>query len=221
MRTTLSQPALLVIAKAPVPGRAKTRLSPPLSPEQAAALAEAALRDTLAAVLATPAMRRVLVLEGASGRWLPAGIEVLPQRPVGFAERLAGAFEDVGEPALLIGMDTPQVTSTMLSSALELLATPGNDAALGRCEDGGYWAIGLRRPDRRVFADVPMSTAHTGECQQQRLEQLGLRTAALPRLADVDRYDDALAIAREAPTSRFARALERAMPPSRSARAAA
>jgi len=221
MWTTRSRPALLVIAKAPVAGRAKTRLSPPLSPDQAATLADAALCDTLAAVLATPAARRVLVLEGAAGPWLPAGIEVLPQRPVAFAERLAGAFEDVGEPALLIGMDTPQVTSAMLSSALELLAAPGNDAVLGHCEDGGYWAIGLRRADRRVFADIPMSTAHTGERQQQRLEQLGLLTAALPRLADVDRYEDALAVAREVPTSRFARALERATPPLGSARAAA
>jgi len=212
VRTTVSRPALLVFAKAPTVGRVKTRLCPPLSPSQAAALAEAALRDTLATILETPAARRVLVLDGAPGEWLPAGIEVLPQRRVSFAERLADAFEDVGEPALLIGMDTPQVTSATLDSALELLAAPSSDAVLGHCEDGGYWAIGLRRSDRRVFANVPMSTAQTAARQQRRLQELGLHTAALPRLRDVDRFADAVAVARESPASRFGRALARVAP---------
>ncbi len=199
-----------MIAKAPVAGRAKTRLCPPLSPAQAAELAEAALCDTLVAVQNTPAARRVLVLEGPPGDWLPVGIEVIPQRPVGFAERLAGAFEDVGAPAFLIGMDTPQVTTTLLEAALEAIGAPETDAALGLCEDGGYWGIGLRRADGRVFAGVPMSTGRTGECQRLRLGELGLRTAALPTLRDVDRHADAVAVARQAPASRFARALERA-----------
>jgi uncharacterized protein len=202
--------ALLVIAKAPVAGRAKTRLCPPLSPAQAAELAEAALCDTLEAVLRTRAARRVLVLEGPAGDWLPSGLEVIPQRPAGFAERLAGAFEDVAEPAFLIGMDTPQVTPAMLGAALDALGAPATDAVLGLCEDGGYWGIGLRSADTRVFAGVPMSTGRTGECQRLRLEQLGLRTGALPTLRDVDRHADALAVAEQAPASRFARALSRA-----------
>ena len=213
--------ALLVIAKAPIAGRAKTRLCPPLSSAQAAELAEAALCDTLEAVLRTAAARRVLVLDGPPGDWLPVGIEVIPQRPVGFAERLAWAFEDVGEPAFLIGMDTPQVTPTLLDAALEALGAPATDAALGLCEDGGYWAIGLRRADARVFAGVPMSTERTGGCQRLRLGELGLRTAALPALRDVDRHADAVAVARQAPASRFARALERADDCSGTDRAAA
>ncbi len=221
MQATPPRAALLVIAKAPVAGRAKTRLCPPLSPAQAAELAEAALCDTLEAVLQTRAARRVLVLEGPAGDWLPPGVEVMPQRPVGFAERLAGAFEDVGEAAFLIGMDTPQVTPGMLDSALEGLRAPANDAVLGLCEDGGYWGIGLRRADARVFAQVPMSTGRTGECQRLRLEELGLRTGALPVLRDVDRHADALAVARQAPASRFARALARANGCSATAREAA
>jgi uncharacterized protein len=210
-----------VIAKAPVAGRAKTRLCPPLSPAQAAELAEAALCDTLEAVLRTPAARRVLVLEGPPGDWLPVGIEVIPQRPVGFAERLAGAFEDVGEPAFLIGMDTPQVTPTLLDAALDALGVPEIDAALGPCEDGGYWGIGLRHADARVFAGVPMSTGRTGAYQRLRLGELGLRTATLPSLRDVDRHADAAAVARQVPTSRFACALERAEECSGTDRAAA
>jgi len=210
-----------VIAKAPAAGHAKTRLSPPLSPAQAAELAEAALCDTLEAVLQTSATRRVLVLDGPAGDWLPPGIEVIAQRPVGFAERLAGAFEDVGGTAFLIGMDTPQVTPRMLDSALEALGAPANDAVLGLCEDGGYWGIGLRRADARVFAEIPMSTERTGECQRLRLEALGLRTGTLPVLRDVDRHADALAVARQAPSGRFARALARASGRSTTAQEAA
>ncbi len=199
-----------MIAKAPVAGRSKTRLSPPFTPVQAADLAEAALRDTLEAVLQTPAARRLLVLDGAAGDWLPEGIEVIPQRPLGFGRRLAGAFEDVGGPAFLIGMDTPQVNPAILAGALGDLLAPSTDAVLGPCEDGGYWGIGLMRADPRAFEGVPMSTERTAELQLRRLEALGLRTALLPTLRDVDRHADAVAVARQAPASGFARALARA-----------
>ncbi|NEA82606.1 glycosyltransferase, partial [Actinospica acidiphila] len=76
---TAPEVTLLVIAKEPRPGRVKTRLTPPFTPEEAAALAEAALADTLDAVARTPARRRVLVLDGSPGPWLPAGVEVVPQ----------------------------------------------------------------------------------------------------------------------------------------------
>ncbi len=199
-------PALLVIAKAPVAGRCKTRLCPPCTPEQAAALAEAALCDTLASVLATPAARHVLVLDGEPGAWLPPGLELIEQRGDGLAQRLAAAFEDAGAPSLLVGMDTPQVTPARLGSGLDLLRH-GNDAVLGRAPDGGYWAIGLREADGRVFSGVPMSQADTGERQRARLEELDLRPAILPALRDIDEIADARAIAAIAPGGRFAAAL--------------
>ncbi len=198
--------ALLVIAKAPVPGRVKTRLTPPCTPEQAAALARAALEDTLHAVAgAQEADRRVLVLDGEPGPWLPEGFEVVPQRPGDLAARLAGAFADVGAPALLIGMDTPQVTPALLDASLAVFAE--GDAAFGPTMDGGYWAIGLRRADPAVFAGVPMSLPTTGAVQMARLRALGLRTASLPLLRDVDAIADAYAVATEAPDGRFAAAV--------------
>ncbi|MGI8728475.1 MAG: TIGR04282 family arsenosugar biosynthesis glycosyltransferase [Solirubrobacteraceae bacterium] len=202
----MTDPALFVIAKAPVAGRCKTRLCPPCTPEQAAALAEAALVDTLAAVLATPAARHVLVLDGEPGPWMPAGLDVVPQRGDGLAERLGAAFEDAGAPALLVGMDTPQVTPARLSDGLDLLRQ-GGDAVLGMAPDGGYWAIGLRRADRSVFTGVPMSEADTGERQCERLEVLGLRPQMLPELRDFDEIADARHIAAEVPHGRFAAAL--------------
>lgn len=195
---------LVVLAKAPVPGQVKTRLCPPCTPEQAAALAEAALADTLAAVVAVGG-RRVVVLDGAPGPWLPAGVEVVPQRGGGLDERLAAAFEDVGGPALLVGMDTPQITPALLRTGLALLAMA--DAVLGGAPDGGYWAIGLRRPDPALFLGVPMSVAETGAAQRARLAAAGLRVAGLPPLRDVDDIDDARAVAAHAPHGRFAATL--------------
>lgn len=201
--------ALVVIAKAPVAGQSKTRLCPPLDPQQAATLAEAALADTLQAVAWTPgAARRVLVLDGDPGPWLPDGFDVIAQRGTDFAERLANAVHDVGEPLLMVGMDTPQLTRAQLAGALERLDEPAVDAVLGPTSDGGYWAIGLSAPDPSVFDDVPMSTAQTGAAQRARLDALGLRTARLETLRDVDTFEDALAVATLAPWTRFAATLE-------------
>ncbi|MFI9250986.1 DUF2064 domain-containing protein [Streptomyces sp. NPDC053069] len=195
---------LLVIAKQPLPGRVKTRLTPPFTPQQAAQLAEAALADTLHAVAATPATRRVIVLDGAPGPWLPPGFEVLPQCAGGLDERLADAFAHCSGPALLIGMDTPQVTPELLTVDFE-----GCDAYLGPAEDGGFWAIGLAEPAPALLRGVPMSTPETGAVQRQRLLAAGLRVRELPRLRDVDTAADAHAVAVLAPHGRFAARLAR------------
>jgi hypothetical protein len=190
---------LLVIAKQPVPGRVKTRLVPPCTHEQAAALAEAALADTLRAVLMAPAARRVLVLDGEPGPWLPPGFDIVPQCGGPLDERLAAAFAAVRGPALLIGMDTPQVTPGLL--AVDWQAA---DAVFGPAADGGFWALGLREPDPGLLRGVPMSTSATGAIQRARLVAAGLRVAELPQLRDVDTAADALAVARQAPQTRFA-----------------
>lgn len=199
---------LLVMAKEPVAGRVKTRLCPPCDHAQAAALAEAALADTLDVVAATPASTRVVVLDGAPGPWLPDGFSIVPQGTGGLDERLARAFTTVPGPALLVGMDTPQITPMLLSDAIDQLMTPGVDAALGLAFDGGWWCIGLRAPDPRVFVGVEMSSPTTGEQQLKRLNRLGLQTKLLPELRDVDYFADAAAVAREAPFTRFARCFD-------------
>ncbi|MEU9547694.1 TIGR04282 family arsenosugar biosynthesis glycosyltransferase [Streptomyces werraensis] len=193
---------LLVIAKEPRPGRVKTRLTPPFTPEEAAALAEAALADTLDAVARTPARRRVLVLDGAPGPWLPAGVEVVPQCAGGLDERLAGAFAGCDGPALLIGMDTPQVTPELLT-----VDFADCDAWFGPAVDGGFWALGLADPDPHLLRGVPMSTPRTGAAQRRRLD--GLRVRDLPLLRDVDTARDAAAVADAAPDGRFAARLAR------------
>ena len=199
--------ALAMIAKAPVPGRVKTRLTPPCTPDEAAALAEASLSDTLAAMRAvTAAARLAIVLDGAPGPWLGDGVEVLPQRGGGLDERLANAFADLRGPALIVGMDTPQVTAALLDAALAGLTE--HDAVLGAADDGGYWCIGLRVADPRALLGVPMSVQSTGAAQRERLAALGLSVAEVGALRDVDDIDGARAVAAAAPATRFARCLD-------------
>jgi rSAM/selenodomain-associated transferase 1 len=208
---------VLVIAKEPVPGRVKTRLTPALSPEAAAALAEAALADTLDVVAATPVTRRVLALDGAPGAWLPLGFDVIGQQGGGLDERLAGAFATAYAmaplPMILIGMDTPQVTRGLLEDAATSLVSGEADAVFGAAEDGGFWLLGLSRPDRSLLAGVPMSVPETGRVQLERLASAGLRVALAPRLTDVDMFDDAKRVAGQIPDSRFAAAFRQATGP--------
>jgi hypothetical protein len=190
----------IVIAKQPVPGRVKTRLTPPYTPGQAARIAEAALADTLDAVARTPATRRILALDGSPDRRLPPGIEVIPQRGEGLDERIANAFAAAAGPTVLIGMDTPQVTSAMLTEASGELGR--SDAVFGPAADGGFWLLGLREPDPRRLRGVPMSRHDTGARQLERLR--GLRVAMLGTLIDVDTAGDVVRVAAQAPGSRFA-----------------
>ncbi|NLU73223.1 DUF2064 domain-containing protein [Streptomyces sp. HNM0575] len=210
---------VLVIAKEPVPGRVKTRLTPPYRPEEAARLAEAALADTLETVARLNVRRRVLVLAGRPGPWLPSGFEVVPQCEGGLDRRIAAAFALCDGPALLIGMDTPQITAALLSgaegtaptgSALKGSAPRGGgsagrsaadgpwedcDAWFGPAEDGGFWALGMACPRPQLVLGVPMSRPDTGAVQRQRLVEAGLSVRDLPLLRDVDTAADAAHVA--------------------------
>ena len=188
---------LLVLAKEPVPGRVKTRLCPPLDPLGAARVATAALEDTLDVVRAVPAERRVLVLDG---RYDAPGFDVVPQRGGPMPERLAAAFDDcAGSPALLVGMDTPQLTSALLWHCV--IALHSHPAVLGLSTDGGWWALGMQEPDGALLRDVPTSRDDTGELQRQALAAAGLGPYLLPELTDVDTADDARAVAALAPAA--------------------
>ncbi len=202
---------VVVIAGEPVAGKAKLGLIPPFTAYEAAALAAAALEDTLRAVARVPVARRVLALDGAPGPWLPHGFTVLPQRGNGPDERLAAALDDAHRllpgPVVLIGMDTPQVTPDMLVYALSLLSA--YDAVFGPATDGGFWLLGLRAPDPALLLGVPMPEPTTGEIQLRRLGEAGLSVALMPRLTDVDTAADAFTVAAQAPRSFFAATLAR------------
>jgi rSAM/selenodomain-associated transferase 1 len=210
---------LLVVAKAPVAGLAKTRLCPPATPEKAARVAAGALLDTLAAVRATTDVAPALAYAGEFAaaeqageiQAALAGWTLLRQRGDGFGERLARAHHEAGarwpgQPVLQIGMDTPQVTPELLAAAAHRLSTV--DAVLGPAQDGGWWALGLRDPHHAaVLRDVPMSTADTGRLTRLALTGRGLTVEDLPVLSDVDTWADALSVAATVPHGRFAAAV--------------
>lgn len=214
---------LIIIAKEPAPGRVKTRLCPPFTPEQAASLALAALLDTMDVIRATQVDHRVLVLDGKAGSWLPQHLRdsftIIPQVPGTLDVRLAAAFADVAKldqgPALLVGMDTPQISVDALRKGLISLGDDGNngdaDAVFGPAYDGGFWALGLREPGhpraRGLLVGVPMSRPNTGQIQHRRLVDAELRVSMLSTLRDIDEAPDAHDVASLIPESRFARLL--------------
>ncbi len=206
---------LLVVAKAPEPGRAKTRLAATVGDRIAAEIAAAALLDTLDAVAAAPVAARTVALTGDLGAAADAdeirrrleSFAVIPQRGGDFADRLANAHADSadGYPVLQIGMDTPQVTAGLLTGcARALLDAP---AVLGLAHDGGWWALGVAEPAMaECLRAVPMSRPDTGALTLQALRANGVDVTHVQPLADVDVVADVAAV-REAcpPASRFAR----------------
>jgi len=205
---------VLVVAKAPVAGLAKTRLAATVGDVAAADIAAAALLDTLDAVAASPVADRVVAMTGDLDdaersdelRSRLADFTVIPQRGDGFAERLANAHSDAGRlPVVQIGMDTPQVRPEHLARCA--LALDEHDAVLGLARDGGWWVLGVRDAAMaECLRDVPMSVSDTGALTLKALQSNGLRVALTDVLSDVDTIDDVGTVRDScAPDSRFRR----------------
>jgi hypothetical protein len=208
--------AVLVVAKAPVPGLAKTRLAANMGNAAAADIAAAALLDTLDAVVAAPVAARIVAMTGdlsaasrsAEIRTRLADFTVIEQRGDGFADRLANAHADAataagGLPVVQIGMDTPQVTADLLVECATALQSA--DAVLGMARDGGWWVLGLHDPRAaECLRDVPMSTSTTGAVTLAALRDTGLDVGLVSELVDVDTVDDVEVVRRACmPGSRF------------------
>lgn len=202
-------PTVLVVAKAPVAGQAKTRVAADIGAEAAADLAAASLLDTLDTA-ASSGMPVVVALTGDVGRAARADeirvvlaeLQVVPQVGDSFGERLARAHldADAGHGVVQVGMDSPQVRADDLREAAARLGD--HASVLGPAEDGGWWLLAVRRgSDAAVLTTVTMSTPSTGEHTREVLPQ---PTALLRTLRDVDTWEDARAVAREVPSSRFA-----------------
>jgi len=215
--------AVLVVAKSPVPGKAKTRLAASIGDEAAAEIAAAALLDTLDAVAAAPAQSRVVALTGdldegcrrVEIRRALVNFTVIPQRGGNFAERLANAHADTsaatgGLAVVQIGMDTPQVTGELIGECAQGLT--GHDAVLGMASDGGWWVLGV---SDAAMADclrvIPMSRSDTGTLTLAALRDTGINVGLVPELTDVDTVDDVAAVRSAcSPGSRFARVTQEA-----------
>jgi rSAM/selenodomain-associated transferase 1 len=190
--------ALTVMAKAPRPGKVKTRLSPPLTPEQSSALNICFIKD------ATENIRQVtrsapcagLVAytpvgdEAAFDGLLPSGFRLVAQRGEGFGERLFCASEDLfscGFSAVcLIDSDSPTMPQDALLQAVESLSRAGDRMVLGGSDDGGYYLIGIKHPHRRLFEEIDWSTDRVFAQTLERASEISLEAELLPTWYDVD-----------------------------------
>ena len=193
--------ALAVMTKAPQAGRVKTRLVPPLTPEQAAELNKCFLRDTAAAIsnaagADTACGIAVYTPVGAESAYtdiLPADFSLLPQRGDKFGERLYLALEDLfkcGFDSLcLIDSDSPTVPAENFAQAVELLSASEDRVVLGPSDDGGYYLVGMKKPHRHLFEKIDWSTERVLNQTVQRAAEIDLEVKLLPTGFDVD--DDA------------------------------
>jgi len=197
---------VLVVAKAPVPGRVKTRLGARIGHDAAATLAAAALLDTLDACHAAGAEGHLALAgelsDAVEGEAISAALDgwtISPQRGDTFAERLVAAHLDAGAgPVVQIGMDTPHVTAAALAGAVHGLAD--HDAVLGPATDGGWWALARLDPDvvRHVGA-VTMSTSRTFADTRDALELAGCRVDADPEVLAASEHRSPVAASYAAP----------------------
>lgn len=207
----------LIVAKAPVPGLAKTRLAAALGDRVAAGIAAAALLDTLDAVADTHLAAKVVAMTGdlASAcqseaiRERLSGFTVVEQRGDSFADRLANAHADAASaagpmPVLQIGMDTPQVTAELLTRCARALL--GAHAVVGPARDGGWWLLGVAdAATAECLRLVPMSRPDTGALTYAALLQTGSPVIVLEELADVDTVADISVVRADCrPSGRFA-----------------
>jgi len=194
--------ALAVMIKTPRAGAVKTRLVPPLHPDEAAALSMCFLRDVtanIAEVATGDSIHGVAAYtpvgeESAFEGMLPRGFQLLPQRGAHLGERLLNAFRDLisvagYEAVCLINADSPTLPAAVLREAVHALRKPGDRVVLGQAEDGGYYLIGLKQPHSRLFEEISWSTDKVLSQTLERARQISLETTLLSTWYDVDDAD--------------------------------
>lgn len=198
MVNTVNKNGILVMAKRPFPGQTKTRLSPPLTPLEAAKLYECFLKDVLAKVqsLSDVAPYVAYVPETAESYFkaIAPNFGLILQQGDTLGERLDTVMtqcQAFGHTRVVaMNSDSPNLPISYLTAAFEQLADPAVDLVLGPCADGGYYLIGWKRPIPRLVRDVQMSTPHVLADTLQIAEQLGVQVTLLPQWYDVDSEAD-------------------------------
>jgi hypothetical protein len=188
--------ALAIMTKVPRAGRVKTRLSPPLTPAQAAALNICFLRDTAAAIARAGESAQGVGCytpvgeEEAYRDILPADFQLIAQREGNFGERLIAATEDlfaVGFGAVcLIDSDSPTVPASAFAEAAKILLQPNEKVVLGPSDDGGYYLIGMKQLHRALFQEIDWSTERVLAQTNAQADRIGLEVHLLPTGYDVD-----------------------------------
>ncbi len=195
--------AIAVMAKAPQPGRCKTRLAPPLTPDECATMSAAFLRDItenlreagdIASYIAYAPRGEERLFDGhlAAGTRLVLadGTRETPDNVKGFGRCLLHAITSLlirgYSAAGVLNSDSPTLPTEILRQASHLLSLPGDRAVLGPADDGGYYFLGLKAAHAHMFADIAWSTENVADQTRARAEEIGLELVELPTWYDVD-----------------------------------
>ena len=191
--------ALAAMAKVPIAGAVKTRLCPPLQPDEAAELARCFLEDRVEQLGAVPVGDRLVAFTPpehalAVRALVPPDVRIVPQQGVDLGARMNGLLTDLLAEgyagALVVGTDTPTLPTAYLVEAAAVLREAAADVVLGPSEDGGYYLIGLTAPAPELFVDMAWSTATVCEETLRRARAAGRRVSVLPTWFDIDRIAD-------------------------------
>jgi hypothetical protein len=187
--------ALLIFAKQPLPGKVKTRLSPPLLPEEAAELYLCMLGDVLARAASIPDVEKYLFYDGGDEvleyfRGRCSAMTCIPQRGKDLGKRMENALREVfslgSGAAVIIGTDSPDLPLAFMASAFARLEQSENGVVVGPSEDGGYYLLGMTRLHRRLFRNIPWSSAQVMEETLKRAADAEIAVSLLPLWRDVD-----------------------------------
>ena len=189
----------MIFARQPVPGKVKTRLSPPLLPEEAAALYACMLGDVLAMAASLPDVEKYLFYDGGEesleyfkGR--APGMTCIPQRGKDLGERMAEALRDAfsmgNGAAVIIGTDSPDLPFAYIEDAFCRLKPGENEVVVGPSEDGGYYLVGMTRLHRELFRDISWSSDKVMKETMKRASDAGIAISLLPMWRDVDTAAD-------------------------------
>ena len=193
---------LVVVAKAPEPGKVKTRLTPQLSPEEAAALYGCFLQDRISAVSTLDGIDLAIAFTpdnagDAFAGFAKNGLKLFPQKGGDLGERLNNIFLDRFsegyDSVAVVDSDSPDLPAEIMLDSFDRLHTGHADVVLGPCMDGGYYLVGMRRPHPGLFDDIPWSTGAVLERTMSKAERLRLRTDLLPVWSDLDTFEDLVA----------------------------
>ena len=202
------------MARAPAPGKVKTRLCPPLTPGQAAEFYECVLRDVLADLAPSERWHTWVAYAERSRDYflqLPRpGVALLPQRGASLGERMHSVFVDLCHAGyrqvVLVGSDIPGLDAASVRQACEILEQDRSDLVLGPADDGGYYLIGLTRPEERLFTGISWSTPLVLEQTLVRARQSERRVRRVAGAYDVDVAPDLVRLRRDLEHSRDLRA---------------
>jgi rSAM/selenodomain-associated transferase 1 len=200
-----SEAALILFAKAPVPGQVKTRLCPPLTPDEAATLHGSFVLDALERSRGLPGVDRFLACAPSSDHVFfkimeeRQGVRLMSQEGEDLGARMSHALKAAlaqgYRRVLMVGTDLPTLSPDIYTQALGLLAR--HDVVLGPALDGGYYLVGLNRDLSELFAGIPWSTDQVLARTKEKADSLGLTTGLLPAWRDVDTIEDLHALIAE------------------------